>query len=47
MDTRSETLAKFRVKVNEDLARHNTNFDELNHNFNQVSDAVQGVMANL
>jgi len=47
MDTCSETHAEFHVKVNEDLARHNTNFDELNHNFSEVSDTVQGVMAKL
>ena len=47
MDTRSETHAEFRVEVNEALARHDTNFDELNHNFSRVSDALQGVMVEL
>ena len=47
MDTRSKTHAKFCVEVNEALARHDTNFDELNHNFSRVSDTLQGVMAKL
>jgi hypothetical protein len=47
MDTRSKTHAEFRVEVNETIARHDTNFDELNHNFSRVSDALQGVMAEL
>ena len=47
MDTRSKTNAEFRIEVNEALTRHDTNFDELNHNFSQVSDALLGVMAEL
>ena len=47
MDTRSKTHAEFRVEVTEALARHYTNFDELNQNFGRVSDALQGVMAEL
>jgi len=31
----------------ETLGRHDANFDELNHNFNRVNDALQGVMAEL
>jgi hypothetical protein len=47
MDTRSKTHAEFRVEVTEALARHETNLDDLNHNFGRVSDALQGVMAEL
>nr|TKR79527.1 hypothetical protein D5086_0000271510 [Populus alba] len=47
MDTRGKTHAEFRADVTEALARHDTNFDELNHNFGKVSDALQGVMAEL
>jgi len=47
MDTRSKTHAEFRVEVNEALAQHDTNFNELNHNFSRVSDTLQGVMAEL
>jgi hypothetical protein len=47
MDTRSKTNMEFRNEVNEALARHDTNFEELNHNFGLVSTALQGVMAEL
>jgi hypothetical protein len=47
MDTRNKTHAEFCVEVNEALAQHDTNFNELNHNFSRVSDALQGVMAEL
>ncbi|KAL5739480.1 hypothetical protein ACOSQ2_028660 [Xanthoceras sorbifolium] len=36
MDTRSKTHAEFRVKVTEALARHDTNFNELNQNFGRL-----------
>ena len=47
MDTRSKTNAEHRTAVDEALARHDSNFEELNHNFSRVSDALQGVMAEL
>ena len=47
MDTRSKTHVEFRVEVSEAFARHDTNFDELNHNFSRVSDTLHGVMAEL
>jgi len=47
MDTRGKTNAEFRAKITETLGRHDANFDELNHNFNRVNDALQGVMAEL
>jgi hypothetical protein len=47
MDTRSKTNMEFRNKVNEALARHDTNFEELNHNFGCVDTDLQGVMTEL
>jgi uncharacterized protein YdcH (DUF465 family) len=47
MDTRGKTNAEFRAEITETLGRHDANFDELNHNFNRVNDALQGVMAEL
>jgi hypothetical protein len=44
IDTHNKTNAEFHNEVNEALAHHDTNFEELNHNFSQVSNALQGVM---
>jgi hypothetical protein len=38
---------EFRNEVNKALSCHDTNFEELNHNFGQVSNALQGVMIEL
>jgi len=46
-DTRSKTNVEFRNEVNKALSCHDTNFEELNHNFGQVSNALQGVMIEL
>ena len=45
MDTHSKTNVEFRNEVNEALACHDTNFEELNHNFGRVSTALQRAMA--
>jgi hypothetical protein len=47
MDTHSKTNVEFRNEVNEALAYHDTNFEELNHNFSRVSTALQRAMAEL
>ena len=46
-DTRSKTNVEFRNEVNKALSRHDTNFEELNHNFGRVINALQGVMVEL
>ncbi|KAH9669753.1 hypothetical protein KPL70_021924 [Citrus sinensis] len=47
MDTRGKTNAEFKNEVNEILTRHESNFDCLNNNFNQVNATLQTVLAEL
>ena len=47
MDTCSKSNAEFRNEVSEILTRHETSFDNLNNNFNQVTVTMQTVLTEI
>ncbi|KAK2642345.1 hypothetical protein Ddye_024108 [Dipteronia dyeriana] len=47
MDTRNKSNNDFRYEVTEILTRHESSFDQLNSNANQMNTAIQNVMAKL